>query len=128
MKTKKSYTVSLIILLLLAVTVGLTSCSKDSEDAPTYYIKATNVSNVLQNNTDVMFKIHMFIVSQYDEGAQYIQADENTAKTKFQKVVDNITSYAWEQNGDTLASDSYLTLELRDASSTVVASTLITLK
>ena len=82
MKTKKSYTVSLIILLLLTVTVGLTSCSKDSEeqDAPTYYIKAAKVSNVLQSNTGVMFKIQEFIVNQYDEGANYIQADENTAK------------------------------------------------
>lgn len=119
-------------MLLLVIMVGILtfgSCSKDDdEEAPTYIFKTTGVSANLSANTNVMFKIQYLLTQQYDEGVQYIQADEQTAKTRFQKAISTVQNYNWENDGLTLETNSSFTLQLLSGDQTVVASQVVVLK
>ena len=75
-----------------------------------------------------MYKIQQLLVLQYNEGVQYMQTDETSAKQKFQKAATSIQNFTWEEDGFSLQDNTSFTLELISSDKTVIASQVIILK
>jgi hypothetical protein len=125
---RKNLYKSLLLIAAVIFCISLSSCSKEEREATFYYFKTVNVSSGLSTNSEALYKIQQLLVTQYDEGVQYMVTDETKAKQKFQKAVTDIQNFDWQQNGFTLQDNSSFTLELISKDNTVVASQSIILK
>ncbi|MBQ8099319.1 MAG: hypothetical protein IJ244_07340 [Bacteroidaceae bacterium] len=112
MKNQKSCLCVWGMLALMALVLTFSSCSKEERVLPIYTMRATALSSALQQNDGLMFQVQRIIVSHYDEGYEFMAAEEGEALVRYENTIKSILSYNWAADGLTLQPESYFTLQL----------------
>lgn len=103
------------LLLLLAFTWSLTSCSSDDDDNPAtgrYAIQLNGRSLNYTSNTQLQAVVDTIIYKYCPQNPGYFEGNAETANRYYYSAYNEILNYDWEHSGIDIADSTYLDLAL----------------